>query len=90
MGQIKSARERAEELRDSTRVPDLNRLPPTSLLTTRQVSLISGYAEITFKVWRGQGGSRGPKVTYVEGRPRYFVRDVRAWISLSTFGAEAA
>ena len=63
-------------------VLDLDSLPDSAACTTRDVAALSGFAEITFKVWR-KAGDRGPKVTRIEGKPRYLVKDVRAWMGLS-------
>ena len=59
-------------------VPDLSKLPPDALLTRDQVAALSGFAVVTLKVWAPKG--RGPKITYLEGRPRFKVRDVREWM----------
>ncbi|KQQ48789.1 hypothetical protein ASF58_05925 [Methylobacterium sp. Leaf125] len=62
--------------------PDIERLPDSALLTRRQLSEISSFALITLKVWAKNG--RGPRITVVEGRPRYRVSDVRAWMGASS------
>lgn len=59
-------------------VPDLSTLPPEALITRQQLSEVSSFALITLKVWAREG--RGPRITIVEGRPRYRVRDVREWM----------
>ncbi|TXN20388.1 hypothetical protein [Methylobacterium sp. WL9] len=59
-------------------IPDIERLPDSALLTRRQLSDLSNFALITLKVWAKSG--RGPRITVVEGRPRYRVRDVREWM----------
>lgn len=81
-------KERRNELRKNTPYPDLDKLPENAFLNERQVSLLSGFAEVTLRIWRMKG--RGPRVTYVEGRPRYMVGDYRRWVSGPTSGAEAA
>ncbi|MGM0583866.1 MAG: helix-turn-helix transcriptional regulator [Pseudomonadota bacterium] len=58
--------------------PDIDKLPDAALLTRQQVSLLTGFAEITLKKWAAKG--QGPKVTRVEGLPRFKVADVRAWL----------
>lgn len=58
--------------------PDLAVLPPDALLTRKQVVAISGFALQTLKMWPAQG--KGPRVTMVEGRPRYRVADLRQWM----------
>lgn len=63
-------------------VPDLDALPLTAACTTKQVALLSGYSVPTLKLWRYQASARGPKVSTVGGRPRYLVRDLRAWMGL--------
>ena len=60
-------------------IPDLAKLPPTAACTTRQTALVSGFSPVTLKAWRRAG--KGPQVTYIEGKPRYLVRDLRAWFS---------
>ncbi len=59
-------------------VPDIEKLPGEALITRKQLSTLSSFALITLKIWAKQG--RGPRVTVVEGRPRYRVRDVREWM----------
>ena len=59
-------------------LPDLDRLPASALLTRNQVCALSGFARITLTVWSRNG--RGPKITVVEGRPRYRAGDVIAWM----------
>jgi hypothetical protein len=63
-------------------IPDLRKMPPDALLTRKQVSAISGYALITLKLWARAG--RGPRVTRVEGYPRYRAEDVSNWIAGAT------
>ncbi|PSC06726.1 excisionase [Alsobacter soli] len=64
----------------SKSIPDLRILPPDALLTCAQVSAVSGYTERALRNWAAGKEGRGPRVTAVEGRPRYRVEDVRAWI----------
>lgn len=52
--------------------------PDETLLTPREVSALSGFEEVTLRLWHRQG--RGPARTFVEGRPRYRLGDVRAWM----------
>lgn len=59
-------------------VPNLDTLPGDALLTRVQVAAISGFAVHTLKIWAAAG--RGPRITTVEGRPRYRVRDTRQWM----------
>ena len=63
---------------DQTESPDLAELPADALLTRRQVCALSGFALVTLQVWSAKG--RGPKITHIEGRPRYRVQDVREWM----------
>jgi predicted site-specific integrase-resolvase len=58
--------------------PDISALPADALLTRNQVAALSGFALQTLKMWPAQG--KGPRVTTVEGRPRYRVADVRQWM----------
>lgn len=60
---------------------DVDRLPPSVLLTRNDLVAVTGFALITFKIWAKTG--RGPKVTRVEGRPRYRAGDVVAWLKAS-------
>lgn len=66
-------------------IPDLDALPPTAACTTEQVAALSGYAPITLQLWRRQ--NRGPRVTTIQGRPRYLVRDLREWMGLDPASA---
>lgn len=59
-------------------VPDIATLPADALLTRNQVAALSGFALQTLKMWPAQG--KGPRVTVVEGRPRYRVADIRQWM----------
>ena len=63
--------------------PNLRVLPADALLSRRELSALSGYAIITLKIWAANG--RGPRITRVEGRPRYRVEDVRGWMGLTPF-----
>lgn len=63
-----------------TDTPDISALPADALLTRRQVAALSGFALQTLKIWPAQG--KGPRVTTVEGRPRYRVADVRQWMGV--------
>ena len=63
-------------------VPDLDKLPQSAALTTKQAASSSGFSEITLKKWRASDEKRGPRVIYVDGYPRYLVRDVREWLGL--------
>lgn len=58
--------------------PDISALPPDALLTRNQVAAVSGFAVQTLKMWPALG--KGPRVTTVEGRPRYRVADIREWM----------
>jgi hypothetical protein len=66
-------------------VPDISRLPPDAFITIKQLANLTGFAPLTVKAWRRHG--RGPKASIVNGRPRYRVSDVRAWLDTP---AEAA
>ncbi|WP_338341898.1 MULTISPECIES: helix-turn-helix transcriptional regulator [unclassified Shinella] len=65
-------------IRRENAVPDLRILPPDALLTRNQLVALSGFSLMAFRKWAKLG--RGPKITTVEGRPRYRVEDVRVWI----------
>lgn len=60
--------------------PDISRLPPDALLNRRQMELLTGFKQQTFRAWALRGS--GPTITTVEGHPRYLVRDVREWMGL--------
>lgn len=70
--------------KERTPMPDLSAMPDHYLLTPKQVSELSGFAIITLRVWEHKG--RGPKMTRVEGVPRYMARDVRAWLEAHEVG----
>ena len=59
--------------------PNVSKLPDDALLTRRQVALVSGFALPTLKAWAACG--RGPRITRIEGLPRYRVADVRSWLA---------
>ena len=61
-------------------IPDLANLPDEAFLTRQQLAALSGYTEQAFKKWAREG--RGPRVTRIEGRPRYKVGDSREWLGL--------
>jgi predicted DNA-binding transcriptional regulator AlpA len=65
---------------DST-VGDITTLPDLALLTPKQLAQVTGLALPTIKRWAALG--KGPKITRIEGLPRYVARDVRAWIERS-------
>lgn len=74
--------------KDYVQIPDLQNLPPDALLTRKQVCALSGYAIITLKKWAVAG--RGPRITRVEGYPRYRAEDVGNWITGATSTRSAA
>jgi hypothetical protein len=57
---------------------DIDHLPASALLTRAQVAEASGFAVMTLKLWARKG--KGPKITRIEGLPRFRVQDVRAWM----------
>jgi len=59
--------------------PDISTLPADALLTRAQLVALSSYSLQAFKKWAKEG--RGPRITRVEGRPRYRVADARAWLA---------
>jgi hypothetical protein len=59
---------------------DLAALPDGALIVRSQVAAYVGYTEQALKKWAREG--RGPKITKVEGRPRYRAADVREWLGL--------
>lgn len=73
--------------RKSIHVPNLDGLPSNALLTRDQVAVLSGFAIVSLKKWARS--ARGPKITRVEGRPRYRVADVTAWLTAQTKGGPA-
>ena len=60
------------------RIPNVDELPAAALLTRAQLARVSGFAEVTLKVWAAEG--KGCPVTRIEGRPRYRADHVRAWL----------
>ncbi|WP_424360984.1 hypothetical protein [Methylocystis parvus] len=69
-------------------LPNLTALPPHAALDRQQVCAATGFALQTLKVWAKQG--RGPRITYLEGRPRYLVRDVLDWMGVSRDATKSA
>jgi hypothetical protein len=63
-----------------TEAPDLSKLPPDALLSRREVAALSGFHPQTLVVWGASG--RGPRRTVIEGRLRFRVADVKAWMGL--------
>lgn len=60
-------------------LPDLDTLPADALLSRKQLMALTGLCLTTLKAWARKRG-KGPKVTTIEGRPKYRAGDVRAWI----------
>jgi hypothetical protein len=58
--------------------PDIETLPGAALITRKEVAAVTGFATVTLRLWAKK--DRGPPVTFLEGRPRYRVRDVREWM----------
>lgn len=73
-----TAQKTAKDTSSDLAPPDLAKLPEHALLTPKQLHSLTGFAVVTFRVWAANG--RGPKVTRIEGAPRYMVRDVREWL----------
>jgi len=69
-------------------LPNLTILPPHAALDRQQVCAATGFALQTLKAWAAQG--RGPRVTRIEGRPRYLVCDVLAWMGVTRDAAKSA
>lgn len=65
-------------MKNSTNIPDIRSLPADALLTRRQIAAISGYTEHAFRKWARL--DRGPRITLIEGRPRYRVEDAQEWL----------
>lgn len=59
-------------------IPNLENLPAGAFLTMQQLTALTGFSAPTFRLWRLQG--RGPAAVKLEGRLRYKVSDVRAWL----------
>lgn len=59
-------------------IPDLDSIPACTLLTRAQLVPLLGVSLPTLKRWSSQG--RGPKISRVEGLPRFRAGDVRAWL----------
>jgi hypothetical protein len=60
-------------------IPDLDMLPGNAVITRKQLALLSGFSEQALKKWAREG--RGPRLTMIEGHPRYRADDSRAWLS---------
>jgi predicted DNA-binding transcriptional regulator AlpA len=58
---------------------DLQKLPPSALLTREQVAEITGFSMTTLKRWASLG--KGPRITRVERLPRFKVSDVLDWMA---------
>lgn len=69
-------------------LPDLATLPPHAALDRQQVCAVTGFALQTLKAWAKTG--RGPRITYIENRPRYLVADVLAWVGVTRDAAKSA
>lgn len=67
-------------LREMSSYLDLSSFPADALLTRKQVADATGFSEITRKNWAVK--SRGPKITRIEGMPRFRVADVREWMGV--------
>ena len=63
--------------RDS-KIPDIDNLPQSALLTYRQLALITGFSLSSVKRWAANG--RGPHVTRIAGQPRFSVGAVKTWL----------
>lgn len=59
-------------------LPDIDSLPPSALLTRKQVAALTGFHPGTLKAWARDG--RGPRLVRPGGAPRYRVGDLRDWI----------
>lgn len=57
---------------------DLQSLPASAFVTRAQLAPALGFSLPTLKRWAGEG--KGPRITYLENRPRYRVSDVLEWI----------
>jgi hypothetical protein len=66
-------------------IPDIAALPSSAFITTKQLANLTGFAPLTVKGWRRYG--RGPKVSTVNGKPRFRVADVRDWLNTGIGGA---
>lgn len=75
------AQPRLKRIHQKKPLPNVDALPPSALLNRAQVSELTGFSIITLKMWDLAGQARGPKVTRIEGWPRYRAGDVRAWLA---------
>lgn len=55
--------------------------PDETVVTITEVAALSGYAPVTLRLWARTQPDRGPAQFRLEGRPRYRLGDVRAWLS---------
>ncbi|WP_187972465.1 helix-turn-helix transcriptional regulator [Aquibium microcysteis] len=65
----------------TSEIPNINELPDHAYMTRKQVALATNFTQQSLKMWASEG--RGPKFRKIEGRLRYQVSDVRAWIQRS-------
>lgn len=66
-------------------LPNIDQLPDSALLTRRNLVELTGFCNGAFKKWARQG--RGPRIVYIEGKPRTTVADFRTWIAASSRAA---
>ncbi len=62
-------------------LPNIDTAPASMLFTREQASRICGFSIVTLKNWDLAGQIKGPKVTRIEGWPRYRAGDLRAWLA---------
>ncbi|WP_370644478.1 helix-turn-helix transcriptional regulator [Ruegeria sp. SCSIO 43209] len=62
----------------SPEILDLQSLPISAFVTRAQLAPFLGFSLPTLNRWASEG--KGPRITYLENRPRYRVSDVLAWI----------
>ncbi|WP_156640438.1 helix-turn-helix transcriptional regulator [Bosea sp. PAMC 26642] len=69
--------------RSRRRVPlqGITDAPDETVVTIAEVSALSGFATVTLRLWARSEQPRGPRQFKVEGRPRYRLGEVRAWLS---------
>lgn len=57
---------------------DPAKLPDDMLLRPNEVASWIGFSRATLSAWRHHG--QGPAFIRVHGNPRYYVKDIRAWL----------
>lgn len=60
---------------------------PNAMLTKRDLAQLTGFTRTSLDRWAAKG--RGPRITRIEGFPRYRASDVLEWMESGGRGADA-